>query len=94
MWEPPPLPRNPRREMPRQIQSTAAQEAIHDHDDCYATIYRRFNCTPPNPQLPQELPEKLLYRYNDHYHATFDKMYLPEYEKMVNFYNLVLDALV
>jgi hypothetical protein len=76
------------------MQSTAPQEDIHDHDDCYATIYRRFNCAPPNAQLPQGLPEKLLDRYNNHYHATFDKMYLPEYQNLVNFYNLVLDALV
>jgi hypothetical protein len=89
MWEPPPLPRDPPPDLQRKMKSPVPQQRIYV-GECYDAIYRRFNCIPTDAHLP----EKLLQRYNEHYHATFAKMRLPEYEKLVNFHKLVLEALV
>jgi hypothetical protein len=88
MWEPPALPRDPRQERlhKKQLETPKPPFLV---PECYASIYRRFKCTPND-----RLPERLLECYNQHYYATFERMYLPAYEKLRNFHTLVLDALV
>jgi hypothetical protein len=90
MLKPSELPRDPRQERLDKKQPETPKPPFLV-PECYASIYRRFKCT---PSTDDQLPERLLECYNQHYYASFEKMYLPAYEKLRNFHTMVLDALV